>query len=438
MSHNSDNIFKQTSRWWQQQTSRERKMLDVAVIDNPDQIFDNLILPVKIALAIIVGITLAGGAWYHFAIFKAVFQNNIVGMVGSVAWFILIETCKVYLGWRLVLLVYSGGAFQSWPKFFVTTLLTVIVSYAFYLSIGISSRNIGAVSNSQRTTQLLEAKPFTAPASIATLDNQIAEAEKAIAAGKKSTWKGKPTTEGLRLMEKNSDLKARLVEQRSKELAAAQSEHATLIAAQTGVIAQGSRQINIYGGILEALTALLLLTLGLFVKISADQNKALAETTETTSSHKDLTQSGKPETSHLKHQFSDNAAERRPIGFRMQESPVSAPPLPETKQPKTVVTTAFQPVSAPETKVLKQTIIRDDIEREVAEQVRNIQRYFTKWENRGKGGGRPETILANLASFFKTIAQLQQEGDISTALKTKVMELHLKYQTITPNKTTQP
>ena len=92
--------------------------------------------------------------------------------------------------------------------------------------------------------------------------------------------------------------------------------------------------------------------------------------------------------------------------------------------------TALQAVSAPETKVLKQTIIRDDIEREVAEQVRNIQRYFHKWENRGKGGGRPETILANLATFFQTIRQLQQEGDISATLKQKVVENWDKFQNL--------
>lgn len=397
MSNNSDNIFKQTSRWWQRQSDRERRMMDVAIIDNPDQIFDNLILPVKVALAIVIGITLSGGAWYHYSIFKAVFQNNIVGFVGSIVWFLLIETCKVYLGWRLTLLFFSGGAWQSWPKFFVTLLLMAIVGYAFYLSVGISSRNIGSVSGSQRTTEMLEGNRFAPPPSIATLDGQIAEAEKAIAAAKKSTWKGKPTTEGLRLMEKNSDLKAKLVAQRATELAKAQEEHENILAAKGGIIAQGSQQINIYGGILEGLTALLLVTLGLFVKISADQNKGLVEESVDSVATTDFS-------------LAQKSAGSAPIGFeairnRSTNTPATPPPPVGEKRGTPVATTPTaspqpaQPTTSHNShKVVTEVV--EDLEGVVMELCDKFKKEWpTRWRERVAKGGNLTTMQTNFTQW---------------------------------------
>lgn len=415
MSNNSDNIFKQTSRWWQRQSDRERRMMDVAIIDNPDQIFDNLILPVKVALAIVVGITLSGGAWYHYSIFQAVFQNNIVGFAGSIAWFLLIETCKVYLGWRLTLLFFSGGAWQSWPKFFVTLLLMAIVGYAFYLSVGISSRNIGSVSGTQRTTEMLEGNRFAPPPSIATLDGQIAEAEKAIAAGKKSTWKGKPTTEGLRLMEKNSDLKAKLVAQRSAELAKAQQEHERILAAKGDIIAQGSHQINIYGGLLEGLTALLLLALGLFVKISADQNKGLAADTVGTT---DLS-------------LAQKAAGSAPIGFEAirnrSTTQHATPPPPVGKTPVGLVATTPTAISPQPTahspQVVSSTEIVEEIELQIVAQLDRFGKYYpARWNQRVAAGGKLETIAANLADCLRVIEQLIDGQGGSTQLSRRTIE----------------
>lgn len=78
------------------------------------------------------------------------------------------------------------------------------------------------------------------------------------------------------------------------------------------------------------------------------------------------------------------------------------------------------------------TEIRDDVEREIAEQIRRVQRYFSKWNNRGKGGGKPETILENIADAFRIIDELKKENPISNDLAGKVEEYRHKFKNTTP------
>lgn len=398
-------------------------MMDVAVLDNPAHIFDNLILPTKLLLAVAIIVTLCFGGYYHYEIFTGAFDASAAGVVGSLVWFVVIEVAKVYLGSKLVLLIFSGGAFESWAKFVGTTLIAGIVTYAFWLSIQISTRQIAEVNTTSRTTEMIRQETFSPPPSIAELDRQIAEVESAIVTAKKSTWRGKPTAEGLTIIDKSTALKLQLSAQRQAEMEAARSEHAQLTAALGVQIQLNAAQLKIYGGVAEAATIFLLLLLGLFVRISYEENKKLLQedTPPARRSYDRVTEAEpQPETENS---IWNN---RPPIGFKIG---VSAPPPPPLKQPETVVTTAFQPVSVPETKVIVSTEIRDDIEREIAEQIRRIQRYFSKWNNRGKGGGKPETIQENIADAFRVIQTLQRQGDISPAMKQKVSEHWGKFVT---------
>lgn len=430
-----NNIFTQLSELWGRMNSQENKMVRVAYLSNPDQVFDDLLLPLRIILAVAIFVTLSFGGYYHYHIFNQAFGLGAIAVIGSLLWFIVIEVAKVYLGIRFFRSLSSGAVWQTWTKLALTLAIGGIVAYAFYLSIGISTRAVSTLNQSIEETSLVANNQFSAPPSISTLDHQIAEAEGAIAAAKKSTWRGRPTAEGLRLMELNTNLKNRLVEQRATELAAAQAEHARLMDLQQGQVVKAASQLAVYGGVAEYVTLALLLLLALFERASYENNK---QQQDTPTPHIQNTMMPQITTPHVA--FSENST-RRPIGFQLPETKPETNNLKQSettklKQAETLVATAFQNVSAipetklkqPETKVLVQTEIRDDIERAVADEVRKIQRYMAKWNNRGKGGGNPDTILRNLATFFETIKTLQQEGDISSDLKEKVVSYFSQYQ----------
>ena len=420
-------------------------MVDTAYIDNPNQIYDNLLTPTRLLIAAAIFVTVAFGMYYHYHIFQSAFGTGIVAVAGSLLWFLVIEAAKVFMGVRLARSITSGGWYSSWVKLIVTLLLAVIVGYAFSISIAISTKSVAVVNQGLRTEKLYTDNTFSPPPSITEIDRQIIEVESAINTAKKSTWKGRPTSEGLRLMEKNTSLKEQLVAQRNLEMANAQNAHSQIITARRDEISSTASQLATYGGIAEYVTMILIAMLALLERASYESN---AGSIPQPSSPR-LRNTEIPNLKNPAIAFSENSSPRK-IGFQLPET---KPETPETKHPETpettrleqpetkpeiVVATAFQHVPEPETRHLKQpetkvilhTEIRDDIERAVAEQIRNIQRYLSKWQSRGKGGGKPETILANIEASFQTIKTLQQEGDISAALKQKVAEYFSKLQQI--------
>jgi hypothetical protein len=108
-------------------------------------------------------------------------------------------------------------------------------------------------------------------------------------------------------------------------------------------------------------------------------------------------------------QFYQNNTDRTVVkGFQPQPT---TPPPPVGKTPVGVVATtptanSPQP-TAHSPQVVSSTEIVEEIELQVVAQLDRFGKYYpSKWNNRGKGGGRPETIAANLADCLRVIEQL--------------------------------
>lgn len=88
----------------------------------------------------------------------------------------------------------------------------------------------------------------------------------------------------------------------------------------------------------------------------------------------------------------------------------------------------FQPVTKAETKTIVSTETLIDVEREIAEQIRRIQRYFYKLNN---NLGTVETATKNLKDAFRIIDELLQEGSIGSDKSEQLEEYRQRFLQIT-------
>lgn len=438
MKKNADksNVFGQIRNYWDELNSRENAMVRTAYLSNPDQIYDDFLLPTRIMLLIAIGVTLAFGGYYHYHIFRSAFGLGAAAILGSLLWFVVIEISKVYLGLRVARSISSGACWSSFTKLIFTTIILVIVTGAFWLSIEISTKSVAAVNEMLRQEELVNQKTYTPPPSVADLDKQIAAAEAMSAKAQKSTWRGRPTTEGLSAMKQAETTKQALLRQKETLLQQSRSDYEAKLNLAKTEIAASSKQLAAYGGIAEYATILLIVLLALLERISFEHNTNARVSPKQTQQQAVSTNPYTAEQGKSLSNFSDN----RRIGFALPVArekdandavtkPVTTPAVTaETLVNTGVTAVTLEPVTA-SVRVVRELVT--DPEREIAEKLRRIKQYFYKWQHRGHGGGLAETILKNIREDFAAIAALQNKAEISHALKARIIETHNRYLELT-------
>jgi hypothetical protein len=440
--NDKSNVFRQLGDFWQKMNSKENAMVRTAYLDNPDQVYDDFLLPTRIMLGLAVFVTLAFGGYYHYHIFKSAFGLGAAAILGSLLWFLVIEITKVYFGLRVARSISSGACWSSFTKLIFSSIIMLIVTGAFWLSIEISTKSVAAVNMMLRQEQLLTHETFSPPPGIAELDKQIAAAEVMSAKAQKSTWRGRPTTEGLSAMRQAETTKQTLLRQKDELMSTARQDFEAKRQLSQNEITASSQQLAAYGGIAEYATILLIILLALLERISYEHNKGKVGNSQEGATHRvSPKQPGKqaiPSNPYTERgqslPFSDNR-----IGFRLpgnREKSIDAVTKPVTaiaETPVTVVNTAVTPVTA-EPVTASVTVVREvvtDPEREIAEKLRRIKQYFYKWQHRGKGGGLAETILKNIKEDFAAIMVLQNKAEISHEMKIRIIETHDRYLQMT-------
>lgn len=423
------NIFRQTSGWLAGLTEGARKNFEKTASQRSDEHhFDEALLIVKGLLFFCIIVTAGFGIYYHYSLFQNVGGVALLAGIMSGLLFLAAEVVKYIFGRYAIRAVFNGVWLRSWAHLGLSLCMAGMAIGGYWWSIEISTRAVAQMNEMTRTSELLATSEFSPTPAIVELDRQIAEAEATSDKAKESTWHKKPTAEGLAVMAQAEKTKTALLAQRGQLLDQALAEHNARQQTQQQEVSHSAQRMGTYGGWAEYLSIFLLLFLELLMQACYQRNKtAQAAIPTSDSSYEQVTEAEEPET--RKHFWNG-------IGFQAIRSrhETTPPPPAETrkpKQPETVVTTAFQPVSVPGTKVIVSTEIRDDVEREIAEQIRRIQRYFSKWNNRGRGGGKPETIRENIQDAFLVIKNLQGQGNISIDLKQKVSELWNKFIEIT-------
>lgn len=425
------NIFQQTSGWLAGLTDGARKNFEkTASLRSDEHHFDEALLIVKGLLFFCIIVTAGFGIYYHYSLFQQAGGVALLAGIMSGLLFLAAEVVKYIFGRYAIRAVFNGVWLRSWAHLGLSLCMAGMAIGGYWWSIEISTRAVTQMNEMTRTTELLANSEFSPTPAMLELDKQIAEAEATSAKSKESTWHKKPTAEGLAVMEQAEKTKLALLAQRQQLLDQALAEHNARQQSQQQEVSHTAHRMGTYGGWAEWLSIFLLFFLELLMQACYQRNKTPdQEAISTESSYDQVTEAEEPET---KQHFWNK------IGFdAIRSRHETTPPLPaETqnlKQPETLVTTAFQRVPASGTKVIVSTEIKEDVEREIAEQIRRIQRYFSKWNNRGKGGGKPETIRQNIKDAFDVIKTLQGQGEISTGMKQKIAAHWNKYLTEVKN-----
>lgn len=420
------NIFQQASGWLAGLTDGARKNFEkTASLRSDEHHFDEALLIVKGLLFFCIIVTAGFGIYYHYSLFQNVGGIALMAGIMSGLLFLAAEVVKYIFGRYAIRAVFNGVWLRSWAHLGLSLCMAGMAVGGYWWSIEISTRAVAQMNEMTRTYELLATSEFSPTPAIIELDRQIAEAEATSAKAKESTWHKKPTAEGLAVMEQAEKTKLLLLSQRQQLLDQALAEHNALQQNQQKEVSHSAQRMGTYGGWAEYLSIFLLFFLELLMQACYRRNKTSQEAIPTESTYDQITDAEEQETRH--HVWNG-------IGFQaIRSRHETTPPLPagtqNLKQPETLVTTAFQRVPVPETRVIVSTEVRDDVEREIAEQIRRIQRYFSKWNSRGKGGGKPETIRQNIEDAFAVIKTLQGQGEISTGMKQKIAEHWNKYIT---------
>lgn len=254
------NVMEDLNRRLNKFSEGARKNLQsLAYQRDPDTLLDEALIGLWILMIISSGFTLAFGLFYHYNIFQDAFGGAIIAILFSAAVFIVMEICKIYFGLHFLRAFFSMLWWKSLYRFLFTLLLGVVVVGAFYWSIEISTRGVAEVNKAMESQKLYQEAPFTPPPHVEQLNSEIAALENAKTAGAKSTWKGRTTQKGIKLMQSNTELQAQLIEERNAILSVAQAQHDSLQVVRKNQIMETSSMLTEYGGKAEYVIGILLI-----------------------------------------------------------------------------------------------------------------------------------------------------------------------------------
>ena len=251
--------------------------LNLAYQRDPHSLYDELLIGKTIILYISVIFTLALGAYYHYHIFENAFGMARVSAVGSFALLLVIEITKVFFGLHLCRSFFSMLWWRSLYSFLFMIGIGYVVFVAFQWSIDITTKSVAELNRAAKTTTIYQEQEFVPPPSIAAIDVRLGALDAAKEAGAKSTWKGRTTQGGIKVIEQNTELQKSLLEQRQMIMNGAMARHDSIQAILIAEVGNTSKVISDYGGKAEYATMLMIVLVVLFEFINYERNKAKEE-----------------------------------------------------------------------------------------------------------------------------------------------------------------
>lgn len=271
------NIIEEVKGWFHQWAELNRRALANAVNRDPDSNLTRMLIAFWILVGICVIICTAFGVVYHFIVFRSVSGSSIWAAIAACLFLLVVEITTVCFGLYFFDAILEKMWWRSAKRLILVLGMGTIVFFAVRWSIGISTKGVAEVNRYFKTEEAyLEAELATPPEVIA-IDEKLAELETFKEAGKKSTWKGRPTKEGLDLMQANTELQRDLERQREAILAAAQSRQDSLTQLRLTEAQSTSTVLIEYGGKAEYAKLFGLFLISLIGSILREKEKSKKE-----------------------------------------------------------------------------------------------------------------------------------------------------------------
>lgn len=198
-----------------------QRALDSLANREPDVILPKMLILFWVLVFLCVVVCTSFGVVYHYAIFKSASGSQAWATIGAMLFLVIIEITTVFFGLYFFDAIFDWMWFRNVKRLTLVIGMGTIVFFAIRWSISISTKGIAEVNKTHKIKQAYTDAEFVMPAEVLTIEQQIAEAEQTIASGRNSTWKGRPTREGLELQRQGIDLKKDLTRQKEKILLAA-------------------------------------------------------------------------------------------------------------------------------------------------------------------------------------------------------------------------
>lgn len=451
-SEKSANGFQQVWNRLSASVTGSRDYAAVAYRRNPDSIHDEALILIWLVLIASLVFTGGYGVYFHYEIFSNAFNAwSVLSGVISGAIFILGEIMKVGLGLLLLRSIFTGHWVKDLQTIGITCGLLIITTGAFIWSYDISVKSTGQINEAVKVSELRSGIIYDPAAYTAPLDSQIASLDKDIKRlAKMKVASGEISWPAQKAIAKAQETKSKLMSQRQAAETRYQAQQDSTSTASLLIIRQAAKQLGDYGGMAEITCIVCLFIIALIESKAYKKFKdeKPVDTAPTAHDPQPTTHSPQP-TAHdprptkqdltdavgqaIKQYFTQN----KPVevtGFRQAPTnPVAPPPLLTAENRGAVVATTShspQPTTHnPRVHVASTVEFVEDVERAVIEQLDRFGKYFpSKWNARGKGGGRPETIAFNLANCIEVVDELMKQGGISPATQSRVERCRKAYQ----------
>ncbi len=415
---------------------------------NPDSLHDEaLIIGWVVLSACIIG-TGGYGIYYHYQIFSHAFSTwAIVSGVISCAIFVLGEVMKVGATLLLLRMLFTGGANKSPQTILLSLGLLLLSAGTFWWSYDISTNSTSAINEAVKTADLRAGITYDPTTYTAPIDSQLASVNADIARlSKMKVETGVISWPAQRAIAKAQETKDKLIAQRQVAETRYQSLQDSTSSSALAIIRQASSRLADYGQWFEIVAAICLVVIiapcesigyRKAKKILEEQAAQSAVATTPTAPTPTPTQDF---TSTIEDAMRRVLTAKQPIvvnGFQQQptgSAPTPPPPVGENRG--SVVATSPTAVSpqptahSPQVRVATATEVVEDVERAVIEQLDRFGKYYpSKWNNRGQGGGKPETIAFNLANAIEVAEQLAGQGGVSAKTIARLEKCKIEYLT---------
>lgn len=398
------NIIEEVKSWFHNWAELNRRAVSVTSSD-PDAKLSYIIILLWIVVGICIAVCTAFGVTYHYAVFKSVSNSSLIGIIAASLFLLLVEITTVLLSLYLFDAIFEKMWFRNMKRFTLVAGLGVMVFFAIRWSIHISTEGIAELNKQQKVEKAYQDTRFQMPPEVIQIDSELAKADSIINVATKSTWKTKPTKEGLDLLQANTELKKDLNRQKEAILLSSMSLQDSIFSHKSGEATYTSTLLTDYGGKAEYAKLLSLFFISLIGSIIREKNQKEENVYKK--------QPTKADTDLM-----DDPEESEEIGFsaiasRLRKSPPLPPAekrgRPEYTHFRTSARVAEKREEPKRIRIVEEVV--EDVEKNVIELCGKIQKFYpSRWEKTEARGGKLSTMATNFHSFLQEIEELLQEN----------------------------
>lgn len=265
------NILEEVADWWNNMVALHRGAMDRIITREPDDMLPRMLLLLWVLVGLTVIVCTTFGVAYHYSVFTDAAGSKVWGVVAAILFLIIVEITTVLLGLYFFDALLERLWWKSLKRFLLVALTGTIVFFAVDWSISISTKGVAAINKQIRTQEVYQNNQFALPPAVISIDSQLAKINQTIQTAKGSTWKGRPTGEGLEVIKENTQLQRDLMRQRELLLQSSISHQDSIRNNQLGGVAHTADLLSEYGGKAEYAKVICLFLIALIGAILRDK-----------------------------------------------------------------------------------------------------------------------------------------------------------------------